>query len=152
MSADQIQYYQLHEQRQIARRWSTEDEGHPLGEEIGTQSVIVKIRLKDADTLATTVMSDAHTPLKLQRLTRQRECPADSPDRRCINLSPKKPNAIENVISMPTLVAKPQSKRHARAEPKHESRITTRSGILSERYPRSRIPGTEAAAKRHISN
>ena len=66
---------------------------------------------------------------------------------RAEKLKPSRPNMTTKAISMPVLVAKPQRQMHDNAVPKQESEMTSRRDVLSDRYPRSRRPGIEAATR-----
>jgi hypothetical protein len=52
---------------------------------------------------------------------------------RAEKLSPKRPKRTTKATSTPALVANPHKRMHDRADPKHESEMTIRSGILSDR-------------------
>lgn len=61
------------------------------------------------------------------------------------HLKPKAPNETTKTLRTSTLVANPHINRHVRAEPRQERVMPMRRGQRSERYPRRRSPGTEAA-------
>lgn len=61
-------------------------------------------------------------------------------------LRPSIPNMTTKAMSTPVLVANPHRKMQERAVPKQESEMTSRSEILSERYPSKSKPGIEEAA------
>lgn len=68
---------------------------------------------------------------------------------RLVNPKPKKPHMIAKRVRTARLFAKPKRRKAEIEDPRHVKNTTSLSGHRSLRYPRTRVPKTEATSRQY---
>lgn len=69
---------------------------------------------------------------------------------RLVNPKPKKPHMIAKRVRTARLFAKPKRRKAEIEDPRHVKKTTSLSGHRSLRYPRTRVPKTEATSRKIV--